>query len=365
MFTWLFNWTYSTSNVFNFKQFNNVLEYIPTISTKIKEQIIDNTQTLVVSIYNQTKDYIINNRIIVSLSGGVDSMVLITILKSLGIDVIALHIDYNNRSESKYEKEFLEKWCLYNNITFYYHTIDTIKRDNTKRTQYELLAKQLRFKFYQEIMHKEKLDCVLLAHHKDDVVENIVANVCRGRNILDLAVIRSSANINNVNIVRPMLEFYKSSIYIFADTYQVPYFKDTTPEWSVRGKYRDIVEPVLIDTFSDNVKQNLLTLSRQADNWNSLISKTIIRPFIDTVEYNNTWCKFNIQEYRDYPQAFWNRVFTIIFNRYNMSTPSNRAIITFMNSIYTTNVCYISLANSCKCRNVNDKISIYFDYKLY
>ena len=360
MFSWLYNWYYGINYGFNFKQFNNILEYIPNINVQIKDQIIDINETLITYIYDQTKDYIINNRIIVSLSGGVDSMVLITILKLLDIDVIAVHIDYNNRSESKYEKQFLEKWCQYNNIKFYCYTIDNIKRNNTKRTQYELLAKQYRFKFYQEIMDKEKLDCVLLAHHKDDVVENIVANVCRGRNILDLAVIRYSANINNVNIVRPMIELYKSSIYIFADTYQVPYFKDTTPSWSVRGKYRNTVEPVLIDTFSDNVKQNLLTLSRQADDWNSLISKTIIKPFIDNVRFDDKQTQFNIKEYRDYPHAFWNRVFTIIFNRYNMATPGTRAISSFMNSISNTNVCYISLANCCKCRNVNDKITITF-----
>ena len=363
MFTWLYNWYYGVDNTnskINFKEFNNVLEYIPANSNKIKDQLIDLNDQLVVSIRKQLQHFMVDNRVIVSLSGGVDSMVLVTILRYLDVEVIAVHIDYNNREESVVEKLFLEKWCKYNSISFYYHTIDTIKRDNTKRTQYELMAKQIRFNFYQQIMSKEGLSCVLLAHHKDDVVENIVANVCRGRNILDLAVIRPNAIINHVNIVRPLLDFYKSSIYSFAEAFHVPYFKDTTPDWSVRGKYRNILEPILVDTFSDNVKQNLLTLSRQADDWNLLIYKNITKPFIDKVEYNDKWCRFYVQEYRDFPQAFWNRVFTVIFGRYNVSTPSNRAITTFMNSIYTTTVCYISLANCCKCRNVNDKVTIYF-----
>ena len=59
-----------------------------------------------------------------------------------------------------------------------------------------------------------------------------------------------------------MIEFYKSSIYKFADEYQVPYFKDTTPDWSVRGKYRNRILPQLEITFS-NVKQNLLNINNQ------------------------------------------------------------------------------------------------------
>ena len=78
-------------------------------------------------------------------------------------------------------------------------------------------------------MSKEDLSCVLLAHHKDDVVENIVANVCRGRNILDLAVIRPNAIINHVNIVRPLLDFYKSSIYSFEDSLNRVLIRDIKP----------------------------------------------------------------------------------------------------------------------------------------
>ena len=99
---------------------------------------------------------------------------------------------------------------------------------------------------------------MLLAHHKDDIVENIFANVCRGRNILDLAVIKEKACIDGVNIGRPMIDVYKKPVYEFAEKYQIPYFKDTTPGWSIRGKYRNQIYPLIEDTFTKNVKDNLL-----------------------------------------------------------------------------------------------------------
>ena len=361
MFSFLSNLYYGDTSKFDYKQYYNILDYLPVNKKKICEQLFDKNDPLVVNIKNNLNIFTNNNRVIVSLSGGVDSMVLITILKLLNVDVIALHIDYNNRVESNKEKLFLEKWCQYNNIKFYEYTIESINRITSKRTQYEIESKKIRFNFYREIMLKENVDNVLLAHHKDDVIENIFANVCRGRNILDLAVLKPIANVNKVNLVRPLLNFYKSDIYEFADKYHVPYFKDSTPIWSVRGKYRLNIETQLINTFSENVKENLLLLSYQSDSWNYIITDKLLKPFLDKVEYNDNWCKFNVDEYKDYPTVFWSRVFSEIFNRYGKSMPGNKAVATFANAIYRTNVCYISLSKHCKCKNVNNKITISFN----
>ena len=70
--------------------------------------------------------------------------------------------------------------------------------------------------------------------------------------------------------------YQKISIYNFAEENQVPYFKDTTPDWSVRGKYRNNIAPLLEDTFMPVVKENLLGLSRQSFEWNGLIMEKII-----------------------------------------------------------------------------------------
>ena len=79
-------------------------------------------------------------------------------------------------------------------------TIKDLKRENTKRSDYEVITKKIRFDFYKEIMAKEAIDQILVGHHKDDIVENIFANVCRGRYILDLAVIKEFTTMNNINI---------------------------------------------------------------------------------------------------------------------------------------------------------------------
>jgi tRNA(Ile)-lysidine synthetase-like protein len=347
---------YSSNYVDNYKK---VLEFIPSNKEKISDQNIDTTNIL----FNKVAEFVKNsnkNRFIVSLSGGVDSMVLTTILKYLKCEVIGVHINYNNRNETKEEQKFLEKWCNYNGIKLYVKAIEDCKRNNIKRSEYEVITKKIRFDFYKEIMAKENIDQILLGHHKDDIVENIFANVCRGRNILDLAVIRDICTIEYVNIARPMLDFYKDRIFEFATIFQVPYFKDTTPVWSVRGKYRNKISPLLEDTFTNNVKENLIGLSHQSDEWNELVQSIVIEPFMNTIIFNDSSVQFNVENYNSYPISFWSVVFSKIFFQFGKSCPSRKAIQVFMNAIKTKNVSYISISNSCVCYNKNYNIKIEF-----
>jgi len=344
------------------QHFKNVLQLVPQKEVKICNQNYDISNELILTVMNFCKrNQNKSKKTIVSLSGGVDSMVLISILKFIGYEPVGCHINYNNREETSMEQEFLEYWCNTNSIKLYIKNIVNLKRKNSKRSDYEYESKKIRFDFYKEVMKNEGLDYILLAHHKDDIIENIFANVCRGRYILDLAVIKEQSTINDVSIMRPLIELYKSSIYEFASSYEVPYFKDTTPEWSVRGKFRNKIYPLLEDTFSYNIKSNLLGLSKQSYEWNELAMVQIIQPFLESIAYEETKCIFNVENYNAHPLCFWNIVFMKVFYYYNKNCPSRKSIQVFMNSIRTKNVCAITLTTSCLCKNKNNTITIEFN----
>ena len=350
----------------NFENYNSVLEVVPLKEEQIIIKKFDMNCDLITTVkqFCETTLNSYTKKYIVSLSGGVDSMVLITILKILNYQVVACHINYNNREETNVEQAFLEYWCHSNAIKLYVKSITNIKRKNTKRSDYEYESKKIRFDFYKEIMTKEESDFILLAHHKDDIIENIFANVCRGRYILDLAVIKEQSIINGVIILRPLIDLYKSSIISFASKYDVPYFKDSTPLWSVRGKFRTKIYPLLEDTFSYNIKSNLLGLSNQAYEWNELVLKQIIEPFLALVIYEESKCVFNVEKYNSHPLCFWNIIFMKLFYRYNYNCPSRKAIQVFMNAIKTQNCGLISLSDNCTCKNKNYEITINFNFNV-
>lgn len=347
-------------NIIDFSKFERILEHIPCNNNSISNQVFEDDE-LLICFKNYVKQYK-KKKYIVSLSGGVDSMVVATILCYLGYQVVGIHINYNNRKETKDEQKFMEVWCKYNGIKLYVKSINDVTRGSIKRSDYESYTRKIRFDLYKEVLVAESSDEILLGHHKDDIVENIVANVCRGRNILDLAVIKEINIVNNVRMVRPMINFYKETIYNFAHKNSVPYFKDTTPDWSVRGKYRNKVHDNLEDTFGKNMKENLIGLAKQSDEWNMLIMKQLIEPFLESVKYNyngdsdNVY--FNVENYFKYPLCFWNSVFAKLFYRYGKNSPSKKGIRTFMNSI--PGIGKVSISNSCICKVTNYNVLISF-----
>ena len=98
---------------------------------------------------------------IVSLSGGVDSMVLASLLVALRthgkrpfemMRILAIHIDYANRAESGVEAEFVRQWCLSRGIEFHMRRIDEVTRGITKRDAYEAVSRSIRFDTYKKVM---------------------------------------------------------------------------------------------------------------------------------------------------------------------------------------------------------------------
>lgn len=357
---YIYNYLYNTPRGgIDYSIFSNILEIIPDNNIKISESNYNLDNPLLKSI-SEFCNKANCKTFAISLSGGVDSMVLATIVKYLGYNIVALHINYNNRKETKSEQIFLEKWCHYNDIRLYVKEITDIKRETSKRSHYEALTKEIRFNFYKEILEKEGLGYILLAHHRDDIVENVFANVCRSRYILDLAVIRESSTIDGVTICRPMIDYYKDVIYDFSNKYNVPYFKDTTPKWSVRGKYRDIIAPAIEDTFGQKVKDNLIELGRQSDEWNMLVEKEILKPFLDNVEYTDKSVRFNIEKWIGHPMCFWTQVFMRLFYRYGKNCPSRRSVQNFMNNLALDTCLNIAITNNTRCRLKNNWITIEF-----
>lgn len=273
-------------------------------------------------------------RYCISLSGGVDSMVLMDLLLRAGKEVVAVHMNYNNRIETKREEDFLREYCMKRNVSFNCYSFQ-ITRGSIKRTDYEIFTKKEKFEFYKAILTNYKINNILLAHHKDDIVENIFTNFSRGRNFLDLSAIKEYSHILGVNVHRPLLAFYKDSIYDYAHHFGIPYFLDTTPDWSVRGKLRKTIFISLFDTFN-NFKINLLKMAEESEQWSSLIETKIINSFLEKCIFQQCTMIMKIDEERNYPECFWLEIMKRIYHKYNYNAPSNKVVKIMIDEIRKT-----------------------------
>jgi len=269
--------------------YQDILEYIPL-------ELNNNEKMLNEMLYKSIYTYLYSNKInkvLVSLSGGVDSMVLLDIICKIreqdSIDIICCHVNYNNREESVEERNFLKEYCNYKKVIFECMDFD-FKRGSIKRNIYEEKTRKIRYQYYKELIDKYNSCGVFLAHHQDDICENIYNNIMRGgREITDLIVFKPQNSILDVDVHRPLLEFRKDVIYDFSHRYQVPYFLDSTPDWSCRGKMRNNIFPKCEDCYGENYKNSLLELGNKGEELGHIIQTYIINKLFDKIDLTTSF----------------------------------------------------------------------------
>ena len=184
---------------------------------------------------------------ILSLSGGVDSMVCALLLE--GYYKVAVHINYTNRESSIKEEEMLSNWCKDKGIILYIRRISEINREpcmnHDMRELYENYTRKVRYDSYKFVANELKLGDinVILGHNKDDCMENILTNISHMNHYDNLQGMLTRSVQDGITFIRPLLKYTKYQIRATATNYNIPHFKNSTPSWSQRGKIRDIVRP--------------------------------------------------------------------------------------------------------------------------
>ncbi len=147
------------------------------------------------------------SKIIVALSGGRDSVVLLHLLIKAGFLVEAAHMNFSLRgSESDEDERFVMDLAELLGITLHLKRVDARSYAQTEKISLQEAARQLRYSWFDELVVPTEADAVAVAHHLDDSIETTFINLLRGTGIAGLAGIRPV----NGRIVRPLL-FAKSA----------------------------------------------------------------------------------------------------------------------------------------------------------
>ncbi|MBA43004.1 MAG: tRNA lysidine(34) synthetase TilS [Magnetococcales bacterium] len=308
-------------------------------------------------IYNSLKEFLekynTKESLCVSLSGGVDSMVILHCLSVLNhsnkFNIIAIHINYKNRIESDIEADFLKLYCKQLNVQYELKVIEDIRREITPRDEYEILSRKIRFDFYNEMKQKYNFDGIFVGHHKDDLSENVFCNVMKGRSLLDLSVMHPVTNIFDINIWRGLLDHSKDVIYDYSINFGIPYFKDTTPDWSVRGRLRRVLFPLTKDIFGAGFMANLYKIGEQSDMFGELIREKFINPIIKTVKNGKYGVSFNYESIKDLPLAFWEYILISILHSNGFPMIKKDSIRILLDNITKNDYGELSISKNLYC----------------
>jgi tRNA(Ile)-lysidine synthase len=181
----------------------------------------------------------------VAVSGGVDSMVLLHVLRRLGHPCSVLHVDHGLRgAESDADRAFVEAYCLKEGIAFRCERVDVAGRARAKGLSVQMAARELRYAFFGRV-YDENPRPVCLAHHGDDAVETFLLHLLRGPGVHGWQGMRAADGIH----VRPLLGTRREAIEAYAQHHDVPFRTDasnTDPKY-LRNRVRQELLPLMED----------------------------------------------------------------------------------------------------------------------
>ena len=202
------------------------------------------------------KPYIANKRLILSLSGGIDSMVLADLLLKAKADFVVAHCNFHLRGkESDGDEQFVRDYAERNGLTLYVKQFDTVDYAKTHGVSIEMAARELRYAWFEELRQQLGYDYIAVAHHADDQLETFFINLLRGSGIRGLKGMRPV----NGNIIRPLLDVSREEIHQYAVENGVQWREDHTNAETkfLRNKIRHELLPV-IDSISQEGRASVL-----------------------------------------------------------------------------------------------------------
>ena len=182
--------------------------------------------------------------VLVALSGGVDSMVLLHVLRQLGHPVVAAHAEHGLRGiHGKADQEWLVKWCRENGTAMHTVSLDVPRLRAEAKGSIEMLARTARADWLRATAHRLGLRHIATAHHRDDVVETLFMNLMRGTGVRGWRGIPRRSG----PFIRPLLEVQRATLAAYAADKDIPFREDASnaDQSFLRNRVRHELLPLL------------------------------------------------------------------------------------------------------------------------
>ncbi|MBN1339954.1 MAG: tRNA lysidine(34) synthetase TilS [Bacteroidales bacterium] len=185
-----------------------------------------------------------DQKILLSVSGGIDSMVMTSLFLEAGIDVAVAHINFTLRGRnSDLDEKLVRQFSEEHGLPFFCKRFETASYASSKGISVQMAARELRIDYFGEMVRKHGFGCYATAHHLDDQIETFFINLLRGTGLAGLHGILPRQGL----CIHPMLFAWRSDIEKYAAEKQIPFREDHTNAETkyIRNKIRHILIPAL------------------------------------------------------------------------------------------------------------------------
>ena len=202
-----------------------------------------------------------SDRILLTVSGGIDSVVMCDLFHKAGFNFAIAHCNFRLRGkESEQDEAFVKGLAKKYKIPFFCKRFNTSAFAEEKNMSIQMAARELRYKWFEEIRGKEELQYIATAHHQDDSIETFFINFIRGTGISGLHGILPKQG----KVIRPLLFSDRNSIESYAKKHKLNHREDSSnaSDKYMRNKLRlqiipalKELNPALAATVTENIQR--------------------------------------------------------------------------------------------------------------
>lgn len=228
------------------------------------------------------------DKLLLAVSGGIDSVVLVELCKRAGFDFAIAHCNFQLRGEeSSRDEQFVKALASKYNAEFLVKTFDTKTIAQQKRKSIEETARDLRYEWFNEVVdslqmtndskktvNRQPSTVILTAHHADDTIETVLMNFFRGTGIKGLRGILPK----NGKVIRPLLFARRKELEAFVKENQLEFVTDSTnfENEYTRNFFRNKVLPAVKEYYhaaDENILNNAERFIEVEELYNQAIAR--------------------------------------------------------------------------------------------
>lgn len=306
-----------------------------------------------------------SEKIAIALSGGVDSIVLFNLLvtkyKDTYRELVIFHINHGLRRESEIEKIFVKELAKKYNLKICTRDLKLKEKERKNHTSEEMLARKMRYEAFFDFAKENKIKNVLTAHHRNDCVENIILRLCSGRSKdYNLSILKRQ-KLENIVILRPMLDIQKEEIINYAKKNNLKFYQDETNfDTNYQRNYvRHKIIP-LLKGLNQSSEENLISFSNYYNELREQVKKNLQAKDIKITKEKDK-ISFKLTDFNNLSIIEKNLFITKILNEnFDIYTVKKDSISKNIDKIYTSqkNIS-LDLKENLKIIKEYDSISIY------
>lgn len=239
---------------------------------------MDDSVKLLIKVRKTIEEYAMlqnNERVIVAVSGGCDSVALLRILyelsKELNLFLVVGHVNHGIREEAQDEEDFVRDLARSLKLPFEVERVDAVRIARERRLSLEMAGRELRYRYLRALALRYGVRKIALGHQRDDHVETVLLNLTRGSGIDGLRGIQPVRD----EIIRPLIFCTREEIRRYLDAHGFPYMVDSSnrDKKFTRNRIRHELIPLMKRSLNPRIEEAIDRLSRIAASQEDFLRK--------------------------------------------------------------------------------------------